>query len=95
MKGRHSRWLWAVLVMAFTTALGAWASQQGETTITVQVSSADHELMEGYFTLGENLTLMAKPGTEIHRFLARHRGRKVKISLTDAAAPAGPARLER
>jgi hypothetical protein len=37
---------------------------------------------------------MAKPGSEVHRFLARQRGRKVKISLRDATAPE-LSRLER
>ena len=63
------------------------ASERDETTVTVQVSSADHEMQEGYFTLGDGLTLMVKPGTDLHRFLARQRGRKVKISLTEATIP--------
>jgi hypothetical protein len=63
------------------------ASERNETTVTVQVSSADHEMQEGYFTLGDGLTLMVKPGTDLHRFLARQRGRKVKISLTEATIP--------
>ena len=59
------------------------ASERDETTVTVQVSSADHEMQEGYFILGDGLTLMVKPGTDLHRFLARQRGRQVKISLTE------------
>ena len=95
MRGRHTWRLWPILAIAVAALLGSLsASNRDEAIVTVLVSSADHELMEGYFTLGENLTLMAKPGTEIHRFLARHRGRKVKISLAEAAPPA-PARLER
>ena len=87
--------LWALLAIASVAMAGAiWASDKDETVVTVQVSSADHELMEGYFTLGDNLTLMAKPGSEVHRFLARQRGRKVKISLSEASPP-GPSRLER
>jgi hypothetical protein len=63
------------------------ASERDETTVTVQVSSADHELQEGYFTLGDGMTVMVKPGSDVHRFLTRHRGRKIKISLTDASVP--------
>jgi hypothetical protein len=51
------------------------------------VSSADHEIIEGYFTLGDNVTVMVKPGSDLHRFLTRQRGRKVKITLTDATVP--------
>ena len=57
------------------------ASDGNETTMTVQVSSADHESMEGYFALGKDATLMAKPGTELHRFLARQNGRQVRITM--------------
>lgn len=95
MTGRHAWRLWPILAIVFAGLLGSVrASNRDEASVTVEVSSADHELMEGYFTLGDNLTLMAKPGTEVHRFLARHRGRKIRISLAEAAPPA-PARLER
>ena len=63
------------------------ASERDETSVTVQVSSADHEFQEGYFTLGDGITLMVKPGSDVHRFLTRQRGRKIKISLTDASVP--------
>jgi hypothetical protein len=63
------------------------ASDRDETTLTVQVSSADHEVIEGYFTLGDGMTVMVKPGSELHRFLSRQRGRKVKVTLSDATVP--------
>ena len=61
-----------------------WAYNLDETVLTVQVSSADHELQEGYFTLGEDVTVMVKPGSELYRFLNRQRGNKVKIVLTES-----------
>ena len=70
------------------------ASTQNEATVTVQVSSADHELQDGYFSLGDGLTMMVKPGSDLHRFLARQRGRKVKITLAEASTPE-LSRLER
>ena len=95
MTGRNAWTQWVLLGIAIVAMFAAVrASEKDETIVTVQVSSADHELMEGYFTLGDNLTVMAKPGSEVHRFLARQRGRKVKISLAEASAPA-PSRLER
>ena len=60
------------------------ASDRDETIVTVAVSSADHEVEEGYFALGDSATVMAKPGSDLHRFLTRQRGRKVKIVLTEA-----------
>lgn len=58
------------------------AADGNETTMTVQVSSAEHESDEGYFSLGKDATVMAKPGTELHRFLARQNGRQVRVTLT-------------
>ena len=82
------------VALLFFGLIIARASDRDETTITVQVSSADHELQEGYFSLGDGLTIMVKPGSDLHRFLARQRGRKVRISLTDATVPE-LSRLER
>lgn len=53
-----------------------------EAVITVEVTSADHELQEGYFALGEQGSVMAKPGSDLFTFLSRQRGQKVKIVLT-------------
>jgi hypothetical protein len=58
------------------------ASDGDETTMTVQVSSAEHESDEGYFSLGKDATVMAKPGSELHRFLTRQNGRQVRVTLT-------------
>jgi hypothetical protein len=58
------------------------AADDNETTMTVQVSSADHETDEGYFALGKDTTVLAKPGTELHRFLSRQNGHQVRITLT-------------
>jgi hypothetical protein len=63
------------------------ASDGDETVMTVQVSSSDHELLEGYFILGDSATVMVKPGSDLYKFLSRHRGRKLKITMSDAAGP--------
>jgi hypothetical protein len=70
------------------------ASDRDETIMTVQVSSADHEIQEGYFTLGDSTTVMVKPGSDLYKFLARNRGKKVKLALSEAGGPA-LSRLER
>jgi hypothetical protein len=58
------------------------AADRDETTLTAQVSSAEHETEEGYFSLGSDATVMAKPGSELQRFLARQNGRRVRVTLT-------------
>jgi hypothetical protein len=49
--------------------------------VTAQVSSAEHETIEGYFTFGDSLAVMVKPGTELHRFLIRQRGKRMRITF--------------
>ena len=79
----------ALLVLAgFTTV---WASPDDEAVVTVQVTSADHELAEGYFALGDTATVVAKPGSDLYRFLARQRGHRVTITLVEG----GPRHLSR
>lgn len=78
---------WLTLVLILLALSIGRASDRDETILTVQVSSADHEIVEGYFTLGDSATMMVKPGSELHRFLTRQRGRKVKITLSDATVP--------
>ena len=58
------------------------AADNNETSMTVQVSSAEHETDEGYFSLGKDATVMAKPGSPLHQFLARQNGRQVRVTLT-------------
>jgi hypothetical protein len=71
----------AIALLLVGASLGR-AYDKDETIITVQVNSADHELEEGYFALGEQATVLAKPGSDLFRFLSRQRGEKVRIALT-------------
>jgi hypothetical protein len=58
------------------------AGDRDDTTMTVQISSAEHETQEGYFSLGPDATVVAKPGSELQRYLVRQNGKKVRITLT-------------
>lgn len=57
------------------------AADGDETVVTARVTSADHETDEGYFSLGD-ATVLAKPGTDLYRFLSRQKGQDVRITLT-------------
>lgn len=92
MRNAMAAWLTVALILV-GLSIGR-ANDRDETILTVQVSSADHEIQEGYFSLGDNATVMVKPGSDLHKFLARQRGRKVKIVLTEAGGPE-LSRLER
>lgn len=80
MKGAWTGFL-VVAVLLIGVSLGR-AFDTDETVLNVQVTSADHETDEGYFSLGEQATVMVKPGSELFKFLTRHRGQKVRIVLT-------------
>jgi hypothetical protein len=86
--------VWLTLALILVGLSVGRASDRDETVLTAKVSSADHETEEGYFTLGDNATVIAKPGSDLYRFLARQRGHKVRIVLQDAAGPE-LSRLER
>ena len=73
---------WMVLVALLLGLSIGRAADRDETTLTVQISSAEHETEEGYFSLGSETTVLAKPGSELQRFLARQNGRKVRITVT-------------
>ena len=85
---------WVALVLVVLGFAAGGANDRDETVMTVQVSSADHEIQEGYFTLGDSTTVMVKPGSDLYKFLARQRGRKVKIVLSEAGG-SELSRLER
>jgi hypothetical protein len=75
----HMAWIAAAVLLGVLG--GAAAASLDETTVVAEVSAADHEVEEGYFTLGEGATVIAKPGSELYRFLASHRGQKVRLVI--------------
>lgn len=80
MRGAMIGWMmFAALLLGLSIGR---AADRDETTLTAQISSAEHEAQEGYFSLGPDATVVAKPGSELQRFLARQNGKTVRISLT-------------
>ena len=80
MKKAMVGWL-VVAALLLGMSIGR-AADTDEAVFTAKVSSADHETDEGYFALGKDTTVLAKPGTDLHRFLTRQKGREVRITLT-------------
>jgi hypothetical protein len=81
---RRYRNLWFALSILVLIALtSVWASDRDEAVLTVQVSAAEHEAIEGYFSLGDTATVMVKPGSDLYKFLSRQRGHSVKITLVE------------
>jgi hypothetical protein len=78
---------WLTLALLLIGLSVGRAFDRDETSLTVQVSSADHEQDEGYFSLGESATVMVRPGSDLYRFLTRQRGHKIKIVLQESNGP--------
>jgi hypothetical protein len=85
---------WLTLALLLVGLSVGRAFDREETSLTVQVSSAEHEQEEGYFSLGENATVLVKPGSDLYRFLSRQRGRKIKIVFQESTG-AELSRIER
>ena len=80
MRGAMIGWMmFAALLLGLSIGR---AADRDETSLTAQISSAQHETEEGYFSLGPDATVVAKPGSELQRFLARQNGKKVRITVT-------------
>lgn len=73
--------IWFVVAMILA-GLSVRANDRDEASLTVKVSSAEHEVQEGYFALGPDATLIVKPGSDLHRFLTRQNGQRVRITVT-------------
>ena len=80
MRGAMIGWMvFAALLIGLSIGR---AADRDETSMTVQISSAEHETEEGYFSLGSDATVVAKPGSELQKFLARQNGKKVRVTVT-------------
>jgi hypothetical protein len=73
---------WLVVALILVAMSVGRAADRDESIMTAQVSSAEHETEEGYFSLGPEATVLVKPGTDLYRFLARQNGHKVRLTIT-------------
>ena len=76
---RHLAWFVAAAV--FGLFGGAVAAGLDEAAVVAHLTAADHEVEEGYFSLGDGTTVVARPGSELHRWLTSHRGQKVRLMI--------------
>jgi hypothetical protein len=84
---RNAMLAWLTLALLLLGFSVGRAFDRDETSLTVQVSSADHEQEEGYFSLGDNATVVVKPDSDLFRFLRRQRGHKIKVVFQESAGP--------
>lgn len=81
---------WFVAAVLLGILGGAAASGLDEAAVVARLSAADHEVEEGYFMVGDGATVIAKPGSDLHRWLAAHRGQRVRLIMEGARENGDP-----
>ncbi len=67
-------------VLAFMLGAGfVWA--QGGYLLSGHVSATDSEVDEGFFGVGQETSIVAKPGSGAHKWLKEHTGQRIRVTL--------------
>jgi hypothetical protein len=75
-------WLTLALLLF---ALGRLSHAGDELTIAGFVSATEQDAREGYFPVGGDAMIVARPGTGLQRWLQLHGGRRVRVTVEAAA----------
>ncbi len=73
--------VWVLVGLLFGAIGGAIASGLDETAVVAKLTSADHEVEEGYFSVGDGAEVVARPGSALHQWLSAHRDQKVRLLI--------------
>lgn len=71
--------LTGVLLLLLGFSLGAYAETGW--TLTAPLGATEQEADEGYFALGPDTMLVAKPASQLHVWLRSHLGQRLKLTL--------------
>jgi hypothetical protein len=50
------------------------------------VSASEHEADEGYFAIGSDTMLVARPNSALHRWLRERNGQQVRVTIAAVGA---------
>ena len=75
---RSRVFVWTLLVVGLL-GLGLQASDSLD--VVGQVSASEPDIEEGYFAVGQNVMLIAKPGTDLHKWMEAHIGENLRITV--------------
>lgn len=74
----------AKMIIGFFVALvlgtGMLWAQDGF-VVSGHVSATDSEVDEGYFGIGQETAIVARPGTAAHAWLKAHAGQRIRLTL--------------
>ncbi len=68
-----------VLLMLLGFSLGVYA--EAGWTMTAPLNATDQEADEGYFALGQDTMVVAKPNSPLHIWLRGHLGQRLKLTI--------------
>lgn len=71
---------WTILALGLF-AFGLGLSAHDTLLMTGRLTATAQEADEGYFALGMDAALVAKPGSELHDWLRSHEGQRMKLTL--------------
>lgn len=72
-----------VLALIVLTVIGVVMGGEPQlVTVAGPLTAAEHEVAEGYFAVGDKVTLMVKPSDgDLYQFLARHTGEPLMVTV--------------
>lgn len=74
----------ALIVIALIVGIvagGAAVASQASIAVQGQVSATEQESDEGYFAVGNDTMIVAKPQSTLHRWLRAQNGRQVRVTI--------------
>ena len=81
MLSLNPRWWGVVLVVLILCGLVAYGEERGF-SVRGLMTATDQEAQEGYFAVGRELTIVTKPGSQIHDDLKAMAGAEVTVVVT-------------
>jgi hypothetical protein len=84
---RRTRLTWGVSsAFALGLVLAAAARAEDAPAVTGIVSASEHEADEGYFAIGSDTMLVARPNSALHRWLRERNGQQVRVTIAAVGA---------
>ena len=73
--------LMLIALVVGIVAGGAAVASQASITVQGQVSATEQESDEGYFAVGSDTMIVAKPRSALHRWLQAHNSQQVRVTI--------------
>jgi hypothetical protein len=73
-----------LMLMALVVGIvagGAAVASQGSITVQGQVTATEQESDEGYFAVGNDTMIVAKPRSVLHQWLQAHNSQQVRVTI--------------